>query len=308
MTEIAPTNFENIYYEHFSRKKSKTPPTYSNKKNYVTRFNCMLDHFQFNENSLTIAYIKQGKGNFLLEKKRLAINNNKVVVANHGLGWEYINAGNKKLDLLCFVISENFLNEFSFCCNTKTKSLLDPPLQKDLKDFLFIERSYNTDLYPTGKLLKSIYECTNMGGFNILDAKELTIEMLQSLYRDQYYAYLSASKIQLQKKTAKIETFKRLLLAYEYINDNYDKNISIDELSKVSSLSEFHLYNSFKLIFKRTPHQYILTLKMQMAKTYLREKKHTLTDIAIMLSFPNLSTFSKLFKKTYGISPSQYAL
>jgi AraC-like DNA-binding protein len=69
-------------------------------------------------------------------------------------------------------------------------------------------------------------------------------------------------------------------------------------------------YPLFRRVFKDytglPPHQYFLQMKINKAKTLLREQRYTVKEIAHMLAFENQYYFSRLFKRKTGIAPSMW--
>lgn len=80
----------------------------------------------------------------------------------------------------------------------------------------------------------------------------------------------------------------------------------MDQLCHVSSLSKFHLYDSFKKAFGKTPHQYINRLKLAKAKELVQYGGLSVSEISDLLGFSDQSVFSKVFKKAYGHPPSYF--
>lgn len=135
----------------------------------------------------------------------------------------------------------------------------------------------------------------------------MAMAVLNSLYNNQFRAYRLAGSIAAKKRSTQVETFKRLLVAREYIHDNLDKKVVFDELVVISCLSKFHLYNSFKAVFGKTPHQYANYIKLLKAKELLMAKNSSVSEVSADLGFGDVHGFSKLFKKFYHFSPSAYA-
>jgi AraC-like DNA-binding protein len=85
---------------------------------------------------------------------------------------------------------------------------------------------------------------------------------------------------------------------------NFLQIAEIKEVAEHCNMSEYHFFRRFKEVYKKTPYQYITEQKMQLAKTMLLQKEHSVSDIAILCSFPDIFTFSKAFKKFFGVPPS----
>ncbi|WP_282080981.1 helix-turn-helix domain-containing protein [Aquimarina algiphila] len=298
--------YQDKYYDHFSKRNDIDPPQFSRDENYMMRFNTQLPSYKFDENSLTIIYFKTGAGKLYWKDKRLIINDDKFVITNPSQGWEYINDEADYIDVLSFVVSDDFRTQFNFYSRAHQKQLLDTPFEKIEEDSFFLESPLNAKYYYSGKLLQETHRLSNRVGYEFLSPQELTIEILKSLYIDQVHGYKIAAKIESKKNSTKTETLRRLLIAREFIHDNIKEQIRIEDLSKVSSLSKFHLYSSFKNVFGKTPHQYINSLRLTKAKEFLRDTNFSVSEVYSILGFTDLPSFSKMFKKAYGISPSSY--
>jgi len=112
---------------------------------------------------------------------------------------------------------------------------------------------------------------------------------------------LSARKIILQMKP-----HKQVHLARHVLDQNYDTPITIDDLSHEVALSPYYLIRSFQRVYNETPHQYLIKLRMDKAKELLRNSDLSITEICMAVGYESLGSFSTLFRKVAGISPSVY--
>lgn len=95
--------------------------------------------------------------------------------------------------------------------------------------------------------------------------------------------------------------------ALNYIGANFTKKISINDIAKEINLSQFYFIRIFKQAVGATPTQYINSLRCNKAKQMLKNKKHSINEIAVQCGFENASYFSKTFKKYTGMLPSDYS-
>jgi AraC-like DNA-binding protein len=106
--------------------------------------------------------------------------------------------------------------------------------------------------------------------------------------------------------STKTDISKRLLLAKEYISNNYNQKFHIGDVANYCCLSENHLLRTFKEMFGITPYQYLALIRLSRAKSYLEKGTCTINEIVIMIGFESVSTFIKLFKSTFKLTPLQY--
>ncbi|MCM8534045.1 MAG: AraC family transcriptional regulator [Lentisphaeraceae bacterium] len=99
---------------------------------------------------------------------------------------------------------------------------------------------------------------------------------------------------------------KEISKALEFIKDNYMKKISNEYLAGLCKLSVRQFENRFKEIFKVTPHQYLIKLKILKSCDILLTEDVPIIDVALDLGFYDQSAFTAHFKKQIGITPHQY--
>lgn len=91
-----------------------------------------------------------------------------------------------------------------------------------------------------------------------------------------------------------------------YIERHIAYNISVTQLAGSIYLGESQFHQLFKEQTGVTPHQYILNKRVDMAKKYIEEGRYTLGQVAELTGFSAQSTFTHIFSRLQGISPSQY--
>ena len=90
-----------------------------------------------------------------------------------------------------------------------------------------------------------------------------------------------------------------------YIENNYDKELNLDILSRIRFTSKFHLIRLFKKYYGQTPRQYLIQTRIEQSKSYLKQGM-SVTETCFAVGFESLGSFSSLFKMKTGKSPSEY--
>lgn len=88
---------------------------------------------------------------------------------------------------------------------------------------------------------------------------------------------------------------------------NIYNNVNLDKIAKELSFSKTYIKSVFKKRTGTSIIQYYIKLKIDEAKKLLSQNKHTITEIADMLSFNSIHYFSKQFKSQTDMSPTEYA-
>ncbi len=136
--------------------------------------------------------------------------------------------------------------------------------------------------------------------------REWFLDLVEKIIFHEYENYVALNSISSVKWSTRKELLQRLQVAKQYMNDSFLQVNEIAEVATVCNLSEFHFYRSFKEAFGITPYQYLLNCRLNFAKDLIRQNNQSLSSIALSCNFPDLFTFSKAFKRHFGVSPSTY--
>ncbi len=96
---------------------------------------------------------------------------------------------------------------------------------------------------------------------------------------------------------------RRLCRARELLE--LDEQTSISEIAARVNVSPFHFIRLFDALFGETPHQYRTRARLDRAKALLA-RGHTVTETCMEVGFSSVGSFSGLFTRRVGVSPSAY--
>ena len=128
------------------------------------------------------------------------------------------------------------------------------------------------------------------------------------------YCYLSEVLLMLMRHSVMAEREPDLLnskdadilLATKYIYKNFQKPLTLEEVSAVASLSPTYFSKKFKQITGMGFKEYLNYVRLKHAQAALLTTNNTITDIALEYGFNDSNYFKDIFKKVYGKSPREY--
>ena len=94
--------------------------------------------------------------------------------------------------------------------------------------------------------------------------------------------------------------------AVEYITQNYNKRIKINELADYIGVNRSYLTSSFKKAMGCSPQEYLVNLRMDKAKSLLKKTDIPINAVASAVGYTDQLAFSKIFKQNFGLSPKAY--
>ena len=99
---------------------------------------------------------------------------------------------------------------------------------------------------------------------------------------------------------------RRIEKAFEYMNNNYDKSITLGEVAKLVSMTEVSFSRFIK---KRTGNTFIDSLneiRLGHASRMLIDTTHSIAEISYHCGFNNISNFNRIFKKKKACTPKEF--
>ncbi len=94
--------------------------------------------------------------------------------------------------------------------------------------------------------------------------------------------------------------------AVNYINENFFRDVSVDQLAALSGLSRYYFIRVFRRETGYTPHEYLVNRRMATARYLLKYSSLTTKEVCFQSGFSNESVFCSAFKKQHGLTPRQY--
>ncbi|MES1221495.1 MAG: AraC family transcriptional regulator [Bacteroidota bacterium] len=157
---------------------------------------------------------------------------------------------------------------------------------------------------PFGKKLDALVEAVKAGNAEETINREWFLDLVEKIVYHEYGNYLALNGLNSVKVTTRKELLGRLNAGKQFMDEHFLTISGISEVSVISNLSEFHFFRSFKQAYRITPYQYLLNKRLEFANELIKNEDDSITDISLQCNFPDLFTFSKAFKRRYGISPS----
>lgn len=94
--------------------------------------------------------------------------------------------------------------------------------------------------------------------------------------------------------------------AQHYMEQHYMNPITIEKLAELGYMSKTSLNRRFKNEIGITPIEYLIEVRIKMAKLMLKRKENPITEIAMRCGFGSSAHFATCFQKKVGLTPSEY--
>ncbi len=142
--------------------------------------------------------------------------------------------------------------------------------------------------------------------------KELHLKISQNeseFKKEELFLYFMEELIQTHSDLtilpSALETSHEITTVCSYLEGNYTKTITLNDLSALTGWSKYHLLRSFSKQKGLSPYSYLETIRVNHAKRLLEQGVKPI-EVTLFTGFSDQSHFTKLFKRQIGLTPEQY--
>ncbi len=269
-----------------------------------------LKHFEHSmvSNCFAIKFVRNGIERYTINNKSYTVNSGSYLLMNGEKEGKVIIDSEKDVMGMCLNVSNDLVAEV-----VATNQAPDTPFaDQSLSDFFytgkFLENQYQAAHHSLGRKLREISERVNNNSFSTdqID-QELFYQLAECLVSDQTQVFKQLQTIKTVKPETQRDLCRRVLKGKEFIDSSFIEALTIEQIARTAGMSEYHFFRLFKQMTGFTPYQYMLSTRLKNASLLLKAD-HSVFDAAIACGFSDIFSFSKAFKKHFGVSPSNYVL
>jgi len=99
---------------------------------------------------------------------------------------------------------------------------------------------------------------------------------------------------------------RHLLRARDLADRSYSDPLDLEAFARAAHVSPRHFSRSFRRTFGETPHQYLLTRRLERARHLLRTTELSVAEVCLEVGFTSVGSFTTTFRSRVGISPTEY--
>lgn len=256
---------------------------------------------------LTIKYVFKGEEFYFSNNRFYRVNKNNFLLFNQSQKYSsYINSAEDTHSFSVFFESSFVEYVLGSLLDPVDKILESPDTFKNIPGrFNFIETLYPADniIIPALTEIRQSMYLNNYPKEYYTERLSILLEEILKLNRQ---LYSRIDKVQAVKQSTKIEVYRRLCIARDYIESSIEKKISLSEIAKASCMCEHHLLREFRKYYSLTPYQYLIRARLNNAKELLAVSEKPISEISIESGFEYLSSFSESFIRHFKITPTDF--
>jgi AraC-like DNA-binding protein len=106
--------------------------------------------------------------------------------------------------------------------------------------------------------------------------------------------------------TTPVPPARHLLRAKDLADARYQEPLDVSDLARAAHLSQAHFSREFRKVFGVSPHQYLLTRRLERAAALVRQTDWTVADICLAVGLRSVGSFTTSFRRAYDLTPTEY--
>ena len=99
---------------------------------------------------------------------------------------------------------------------------------------------------------------------------------------------------------------RRLLRAKDFADSHYAEPLHVATIARLAHQSPAHFARQFQRAFGETPHQYVLSRRLERAAALLRNTDYTVSRICLSVGFTSVGSFTTSFRRVFGETPTVF--
>ncbi len=262
---------------------------------------------EFSEHSapLSIKSCLQGNEIYEIRGVPIRVETDRLLVLNKDQNYSSHIFSNLETVSFCVFFKDGIEKDVLASFRHTNHSLLDNPAKfEDLRLPLF--QNLRSPGSTVNALMTNLHAGLLDGNTSQMWLDEQSFRLVESLLEEHLQTLNQIEELPFVRSSTKIEIYKRLCLARDYVDSCYNESITLVRLSGIACLSQFHFLRLFKAAFDLTPHQYLTVVRLRKARELLRKGNCQITEVCFRVGFKNPTSFSRLFKNHFKSSPTEF--
>ena len=251
----------------------------------------------------SIKYCIEGEIPYMIGNQKISVGPGSFFIANHGTELECLPtpAGTKALIIF---FTEDFLTEVADAFLPAGRSPLGAPANSAAFRLEFFEHTYRNSSPLSIQIQTLARQMISPASHRPDDFPELFFNLAQNLFSFNRHTQGQINSLHAGQTATRRELYRRLLSARDFMLEQWSEPLTLEAVARHACLSPYHFHRSFRQAFDEAPMRWFRQLKMEKARELLSRGKLTVSEAAVNCGFSDVFSFSKAFKRTYGVPPS----
>jgi AraC family transcriptional regulator len=248
---------------------------------------------------LSIKAVLRGQAEWRAGKSRFEVDAESFLILNDQQSYSMTIEPGPPVETFCVFFERGFVEDAWRSLKSADAVLLDDPERAGVLGF-------EERLRPRGgridRALRRMREAAQSGG----DAEAGFYDLALGLVELRSELARESGRVPAARVSTKQELHKRLQRGRQAMEEMLTENLPLKNIARLAHLSPFHFHRAFCAVFGETPHAYRTRRRLEKASQLLAETEIPVTTVCLDTGFESLGSFSTLFRRRYGASPTEF--
>jgi AraC family transcriptional regulator len=262
-------------------------------------------HVRDFEGSLSLKSVVRGFADWETNGRRYAVNESTYLILNDRQHYTMTIDSLEQITTFCLFFARGFVEDINAVTVTPEERLLDSPRNAGQTPLEFFNRLETQDSGVLS-LLRSFQRELASRRMSPGTSECYFLKIGALMVRERRETLRALNRLPAARPSTRGEVYRRLLRGRDFMLASLQYPIGLKDIAAAACLSPFHFHRSFMQAFRETPHRYLTRQRLEVAASLLRRTKMSITDVGFEVGFETSASFSDLFRRHYGMTPSRY--
>jgi len=272
-------------------------------RNAILRGRAKQHHIADFPGPLSIKSVVRGSAIWGTNEAERLVDGSNYLILNSGRSYSLTIDSRETVETFCLFFRRGIVEDVCRVESTNSTSLLDNLISGSEPEFLETLHAHDSTVSP---VLRKMHARVTGGTATQAWLEDQFLEAATALYRVRGEVDKQAAKIPAKKPATRLELYRRLLRGKDYMDSFFGAHVRLAEVASEACLSPYHFHRLFREVFHETPNQYLQRKRLANAQRLLERGEQSVTEICLEVGFESITSFSGLFRRSFGCSPREY--
>lgn len=248
---------------------------------------------------LSIKAVLKGSAEWRAGKSRFDVDAGSFLVLNDHQPYSMTIAPGPPVETFCVFFERGFVEDAWRSSASGDAVLLDDPERGAMLGFEERLRPKNGRI---DRVLRRMRELAATGG----DAEAGFYDLALGLVELRAELAREIGRVPAARVSTRKELHARVQRGRQAMDEMLTEDLPLKNIARLAHLSPFHFHRAFCAVFGETPHAYRTRRRLERAARLLKETEVPVIDVCLDTGFESAGSFSTLFRRRYGASPTQF--
>jgi AraC-like DNA-binding protein len=256
---------------------------------------------------LSIKSVVRGSGVWETAEAERVVDSASYLVLNAGRPYSITIDAHEIVETFCLFFRAGFAEDVNRVERGAPTALLDEPTDYGSKraPLEFFETLYPHDA-EVSPLLSRMHQRISDKSATDAWLEDQFFAVARAMLKVRGRSEKQAARIPAKKMSTRQELYRRLLRGKDYLDSFFAGEVQLQHPASAACVSPYHFHRLFREVFHETPNQYLQRRRLTRARRLLASTDQSVTEICLAVGFESMTSFSALFRRTFGHSPREY--